>query len=98
LPISPPFGCHTGEKPLTKTSLLNKKLQTFLFYSKNIFLSQANSYFSILKTSLYKEQYSEYAPLFAKIFTAYLVIKYRKHIKNNLLAIFCKDISFLHTV
>jgi hypothetical protein len=94
LPLSSPFACTTGEKPLTISSLLNKKQQTFWFYGRNIFLSQANSYFSLLKTSLYKEQYSEYAPLFAKIFTAYMIIKYRKHIKNNLLAIFCKNISF----
>ncbi|MCX7343523.1 MAG: hypothetical protein NT128_05215 [Proteobacteria bacterium] len=90
LPLSVPSACVEHEQSLSIPYLLNKKLYTFWFYSKNIFLSQANSYFSLLKSILYKEQYSEYIPLFAKIFTVYMFIKHRNQIKKNLLGLFLK--------
>ncbi len=86
--LSAPSACVEYEQSMTVPYLLNKKMYTLWFYSKNIFLSQANSYFSLFKAALYKEQYSDYAPLFAKIFTVYLFIKYRNYIKKNLLGLF----------
>ncbi len=82
LQISVPSACAEYEQSLTIPYLLNKKLRTIWFYGKNIFLSQANSYFSLFKTCLYKEQYSKYLALFAKIFTVYMFIKYRNYIKK----------------